>query len=90
LQPHRKNNNVNQPDPPELPRTKPPTKEYTWLQLHMRQRMALSGINGRRGPWFYEGSMDAPQYRGIDGGGGGESEWVDGWRNILIEAGGRE
>jgi hypothetical protein len=36
---HRKNNNINQPDPPELPETKPPTKEYTWrdpwLQLHM-------------------------------------------------------
>jgi hypothetical protein len=26
----RKNNNINQPDPPELPGTKPPTKEYTW------------------------------------------------------------
>jgi hypothetical protein len=28
-----------QPEPPELPGTKPPTKEYTWrdswLQLHM-------------------------------------------------------
>jgi len=41
LQPHRKNNNINQPDPfpTELPGTKPPTKEYTWreswLQLHM-------------------------------------------------------
>jgi hypothetical protein len=23
------------PPPPELPGTKPPTKEYTWLQLHM-------------------------------------------------------
>jgi hypothetical protein len=37
--PHRKNNNINQPDPPELPGTKPPTTEYTWrdpwLQLHM-------------------------------------------------------
>ena len=35
-QPHRKNNNVNQP---KLPRTKPPTKEHTWrdpwLQPHM-------------------------------------------------------
>ena len=32
LQLHRKNNNINQPDPwpPELPETKPPTKEYTW------------------------------------------------------------
>lgn len=28
-QPHRMNNNINQP---ELPGTKPPTKEYTWLQ----------------------------------------------------------
>ncbi|KRY94697.1 hypothetical protein T4B_1720 [Trichinella pseudospiralis] len=30
---------MNQPVPPELPGTKPPTKEYTWwdswLQLHM-------------------------------------------------------
>ena len=36
---HRKNNNINQPEPPELPGTKPPTKEYTWrdpwLQPHM-------------------------------------------------------
>jgi hypothetical protein len=38
---HRKNNNINQqnPPPPELPGTKPPTKEHTWrdpwLQLHM-------------------------------------------------------
>ena len=30
------------------------------LQLHMLQRMALSCINGRRGPWSYEGSIDAP------------------------------
>ena len=39
LQPHRKNNNINQPDPLELPGTKPLTKEYTrsipWIQLHM-------------------------------------------------------
>ena len=39
LQPHRKNNNVNQQDSPELPWTKPPTKEYIWrdpwVQLHM-------------------------------------------------------
>jgi hypothetical protein len=36
---HRKNNNINQPDLPELPGTKPPTKDYTWrnpwLQPHM-------------------------------------------------------
>ena len=29
LQPHRKNNNISQPDPPELPGTKLPIKEYT-------------------------------------------------------------
>jgi hypothetical protein len=33
------NNNMNQPVPPELPGTQPPTKEYTWrepwLQLQM-------------------------------------------------------
>jgi hypothetical protein len=28
-QPHRKNNNINQPDLPEYPGNKPPTKEYT-------------------------------------------------------------
>jgi hypothetical protein len=26
---HRKNNNINQPEPTELPGTKPPTKEYS-------------------------------------------------------------
>jgi hypothetical protein len=25
-----KNNNINHPDPQDLPGTKPPTKEYTW------------------------------------------------------------
>jgi hypothetical protein len=39
LQPHRKNNNINQPYSLELPGTKPPTREYTWrepwFQLHM-------------------------------------------------------
>jgi hypothetical protein len=38
--PHMKNNNINQSEPtPRAPRTKPPTKEYTWrdpwLQMHM-------------------------------------------------------
>jgi hypothetical protein len=39
----------------------------------MQQRMTLSGINGRRGPWSYEGMM--PQFRGMPGQGGG-SGWV--------------
>jgi hypothetical protein len=36
---NRKSNNINQPDSPELPGSKPPTKEYPWkdpsLQPHM-------------------------------------------------------
>ena len=35
LQSQRKNNSINQPDSPELPGTKPSSKEYTWIQLHM-------------------------------------------------------
>ena len=35
--------------------------------------MALSNINGRRGPWSCEGSV--PQCRGMPGQGSG-SEWV--------------
>jgi hypothetical protein len=30
LWPHRRNNNINQAVPSQLPGTKPPTKEYTW------------------------------------------------------------
>jgi hypothetical protein len=36
---HEKKNNINQPESPGLPGTKPPSKEYTWkvqwLQPHM-------------------------------------------------------
>jgi hypothetical protein len=68
---------MNYPVSPELPGTKPPTKEYTWwdswLQLHMWQRMSYLVINGRRGPWSSEGSM--PHYRGMAGP-GSRSEWV--------------
>jgi hypothetical protein len=45
--------------------------------------MALSDINGRRGPWSCEGSMS--QCREMPGQGSGE--WVGGWRNTLTEAG---
>ena len=30
---YTRNNNINQPDPPVLPGTKPPTKEETWWDL---------------------------------------------------------
>jgi hypothetical protein len=33
---HRKNNNINQP---ELPGTKPPTKEYAWREPWLQQHM---------------------------------------------------
>jgi hypothetical protein len=89
LQPHRMNNNVNQPVPPELQGTKPPTKEYTRrdsrLQQHMQQRMALLEINERRGPWSYGGSM--PQCRGMSGQ-GNRSGWVTEQRTRGKEIGG--
>jgi len=87
LQHHRKNNNINQPDTPELPGTKPPTKDYTWgnpwLQQYMKQRMALLGINGRRGPWSREDSF--PQGRGMSGW-GGKKECMGGSGSTLMEA----
>lgn len=50
FEPHKKNNNINQPHTPDIPGTKPPTNEYPWLQLNMHQRMAWLDINWRRGP----------------------------------------
>jgi hypothetical protein len=35
---------------PDLPGTKPSSKEYTWLQKHIYQKMALSCVHERRGP----------------------------------------
>jgi hypothetical protein len=39
--------------------------------------MALSCINGRRGPWSYEGSIDAPVYPYTEGREVGVGEWVE-------------
>jgi hypothetical protein len=38
---YRNNNNIKQsdPTPPELPGTKPPTKEYTWRDPWLQLRM---------------------------------------------------
>ena len=36
---HRKNNNISQPEPPELPGTKPSTKEYTWMDPWLQPHM---------------------------------------------------
>ena len=64
-----------------LPGTRPSTTECTgrdpWFQIHMYQRMALSDINGRGGPWSHGGLM--PQHRGM-------LEWVEGWGSTFIEA----
>jgi len=49
----------------------------------MQQRMALLGINGRRGPWSYESLM--PQCRGMPGQ-GVRRGWVG---ENVIETGGR-
>ena len=62
LQPHRKNNNINQPETPELLGTKLPTKDHT------------SDTSGRGGPWSCEGSM--PQHRVMLGWWGRSRGWV--------------
>jgi hypothetical protein len=82
LKPYRKNNCW--PDCPVFPETRPPTKECTgrgpWLQITMKQRMALPDNNRRGGPWSCGGLM--PQCTGMP-------EWWGrrGWReSTLIEA----
>jgi hypothetical protein len=68
---------MNQPDPKEHPGTKPPNKKGgPWLQLHIKQKMALTDITERRGSWSCEGLM--PQYS--------EERGVGRWGNTLREA----
>jgi hypothetical protein len=46
---HRKNNNINQSDAPELPGTKSSSKEYTWPQLHI----SMEREDGKRGLQYW-------------------------------------
>jgi hypothetical protein len=48
LQPHRKNNSINQPVPPKLLGTKPPTKEYTWGPMAPGAYVAEDGLVGHQ------------------------------------------
>jgi hypothetical protein len=48
--------------------------------------MAFLGINGRRGPWSYEGLIDAPVQENARE---WRWKWVGGWRNTLKEGGGK-
>jgi hypothetical protein len=57
LQTHRKKNNINQPDPPELPGTKPSKKRVHMAPAAFVVEDVLV-INGRRGSWSYVGSID--------------------------------
>jgi hypothetical protein len=73
LQPNWNINNMNQPVPPELPGTKPPTKEGP---IALAACVAEDGrvcLNERRGLWSCECSMS--QCRGMPGQGSG-SGWV--------------
>jgi len=65
LQPHKKNNNANQPDTPEFPGNQRVHMDGPVAPTPMQQRMALSGINGKRSLWSCEGSM--PQCRRMPG-----------------------
>ena len=84
-QPHRRNNNMSQPVPPEIPGIKLTTKDYTWwdsrLQLNVQQRMAQLVFNGRRGPLSCESSM--PHCREMPGSRRGSGQ-------VRIAGGGRK
>jgi hypothetical protein len=59
-------------------------KRDPWLQLHIYQRMALSDMSGRGGPWSGGGAM--PQRRGMLERWGG-SGWVGGGAPSLRQRG---
>jgi hypothetical protein len=46
-QPYKKNNNINQPEPPEVPGTKPPTKECTWQDPWLQPHICSRGWPGQ-------------------------------------------
>ena len=54
-----------------------PKRRNPWLQTHMKQKMALSGMNGMGGPWPCGGLMS--QHREML-----ELWGRSGWSNILI------
>jgi hypothetical protein len=75
---------------PKLPGTKPPTKEYTWRDSWLRPatHVAEDGLVGHQReelPLVLLG-FDAPVYGNARA---GRQEWVGGWGNTLIDAGGR-
>jgi hypothetical protein len=59
LQSHRKNNSINQPDLPELPRTKPPIKEYIHGATHGSNYICSRG-------WPYLASMGGEALGPVD------------------------
>ena len=64
MQPHKKNNNINQPVPQELSGSRPSTKEYTWLQLHTLP--CQTSVGGEvLGPMK---AQKMPQNSGLEGG----------------------
>jgi len=77
---NHKNNNINQPNPPELQETEPTPQKYTgmnfWLYPHKQQRMALLDINEKRGPMSCQGLL--PQCR-VMSRLADEWKWVVGW-----------
>ena len=51
MQPHKKSNNIKHPDPPGLPGTKLPTKEYTWKdpgssRIYSRGQSGWASVGG--------------------------------------------
>jgi hypothetical protein len=77
LQPHRKNNNIKQPDPPELPGTKPPNRVHIEGSMDPGTYVAENGLEEYQ--WeerpLVLWRLDSPVYGEFQG---REAE-MDGW-----------
>ena len=86
MQPHRKSNKINQPDSPELPGTKPPTRVHTEGPMTPATYVAQDGLiyyQWEEKPlvlWrLYASAQENARAMGW--------EWVGRWGSILTEAG---
>ena len=77
MQPHRKNDNINQPGPQDFPETNPPTKEFTWNKPWPCWGEDILGLVKA----LFPNVGELPGQRSRSG-------WVGGWVTTLIEAGG--
>jgi hypothetical protein len=85
LEPHRKDNNINQPDAPELPETKKYMEGPMALAVYVSEDCLIWHQWEER--TLVQWRLDAPIFGNVRV---VRWEWVCGWVSPLIEAGGGE